>query len=145
MNPSKALPDRFARLFNERDMPGLVDLMLDDGGIEMMGVEMEVGRKWFERKETGWFAHNFQFASPDTRWEPIDYDGEPIVLVLTKRDGQDVLLSVMRLEAIDDRVSRIRSYAFSPEILDEVANALGLLRGPAIYSLLDLARKGEDA
>jgi len=142
MNPSKALLDLFARLYNERDMPGLVALMLDDGGIEIMGVEMEVGRKWFERKETGWFAHNFQFASPDTRWEPIDYDGEPIVLVLTKHDGQDVLLSVMRLEAIDDRVSRIRSYAFSPETLDEVANTLGLLRGPAIYSLLDLARKG---
>jgi RNA polymerase sigma-70 factor, ECF subfamily len=142
MNPSKALLDRFAQLYNARDMPGLVALMLDDGGIEMMGVEMEVGRKWFERKETGWFAHNFQ-ALPDMRWQPIDYNGEPVVLVLTKRDGKDVLFSVMRLEAIDDRISRIRSYAFSPETLDEVANTLGLLRSPAMYSLLDLPRRGE--
>ena len=138
MNPGKALLDRFAQLYNARDMSGLVALMLDDGGIEMMGVEMEVGRKWFERKETGWFAHNFQFMPPGTRWEPIDYNGEPIVLVLGKRDGRDVLLSVMRLEAIEDRISRIRSYAFSPETLDEVANTLGLLRSPAMYSLLDL-------
>ncbi len=145
MNPGKALLDRFARLYNERDMPGLVALMLDDGGIEMMGVEMEVGRKWFERKETGWFAHNFQLMPPGTRWEPIDYNGEPIVLVLAKHDGNDVLLSVMRLEAIEDRISRIRSYAFSPETLDEVANTLGLLRGPAMYSLLDLGKKGEVA
>jgi len=142
MNPGKALLDRFAQLYNERDMSGLVALMLDDGGIEMMGVEMEVGRKWFERKESGWFAHNFQMASPDMRWEPIDYNGDPIVLVLTKHGGKDVLVSVMRLEAIDDRISRIRSYAFSPETLDEVANTLGLLRAPAMYSLLDLARKG---
>ncbi len=145
MNPGKALLDRFAQLYNERDMPGLVALMLDDGGIEMVGVEMEVGRKWFERKETGWFAHNFQSMRPGTRWEPIDYNGESIVLVLAKHEGKDVLLSVMRLEAIDDRISRIRSYAFSPEILDEVANTLGLLRGPAMYSFLDLARKGEVA
>jgi RNA polymerase sigma-70 factor, ECF subfamily len=144
-NPSKALLDRFAELYNERDMAGLVALMLDDGGIEMMGVEMEVGRKWFERKETGWFAHNFQSMRPGTRWEPIDYNGEPIVLVLAKHGGKDVLLSVMRLEAIDERISRIRSYAFSPETLDEVANTLGLLRAPAMYSFRDLARNREDA
>ncbi|HUA36075.1 MAG TPA: hypothetical protein VMA09_20870 [Candidatus Binataceae bacterium] len=52
--------------------------------------------------------------------------------------AKDVLLSVMRLEAIDDRISRIRSYAFSPETLDEVASTLGLLRSPAMYSLRDL-------
>lgn len=143
MNPGKALLDRFAQLYNDRDMAGLVALMLDDGGIEMMGVEMEVGRKYFERKETGWFAHNFQFMPAGTRWEPIDYNGDPIVLVLAKHEGKDVLLSVMRLEADDDRISRIRSYAFSPEVLDEVAETLGLLRGPAMYSFLDLGKKGE--
>ena len=141
MNPGKALLDRFAQLYNQRDMEGLVALMLDDGGIEMMGVEMEVGRKWFERKETGWFAHNFKYAVPGTRWEPIDYDGEPIVLVLTKHEGKDVLLSVMRLEAVDDRIAKIRSYAFSPELLDEVAKTLGLLRSPAMYSVLDLPKQ----
>jgi len=52
--------------------------------------------------------------------------------------AKDVLLSVMRLEAIDDRISRIRSYAFSPETLDEVASTLGLLRSRAMYSLRDL-------
>src|SRR5579862_463369 len=81
-HPSAALLDRFAQLYNARDMAGLVALMLDDGGIEMMGVEMEVGRKFFERKETGWFAHNFQLMPAGTRWEPHNYDGEPIVLVL---------------------------------------------------------------
>jgi RNA polymerase sigma-70 factor, ECF subfamily len=145
MNPGKALLDRFAQLYNERDMTGLVALMLDDGGIEMMGVEMEVGRKWFERKDTGWFAHNFQLMPPGTRWEPIDYKGEPIVLVLAKHESKDVLLSVMRLEAIDDRIARIRSYAFSPELLDEVAKTLDLLRSPPMYSVLDLGKKSRVA
>lgn len=145
MNPTPALLDRFAQLYNARDMTGLVALMLDDGGIEMMGVEMEVGRAWFERQDQGWFAHNFQLMPAGTRWEPHDYDGEPIVLVLAKHEGKDVLLSVMRLEAIDDRISRIRSYAFSPEVLDEVAKNLGLLRSPAMYSFLDLGRKAEVA
>jgi RNA polymerase sigma-70 factor, ECF subfamily len=145
MNPSKELLDRFAALYNDRDMPGLVALMLDHGGIEMMGVEMEVGRKYFERKNTGWFAHNFQLMPAGTRWEPIDYNGEPIVLVLAKHDGKDVLLSLMRLEAIDDRIARVRSYAFSPETLDEIASTLDLLRSPAMYSLKDLGLKGEVA
>jgi RNA polymerase sigma-70 factor (ECF subfamily) len=143
MNPSPALLDRFAQLYNARDMSGLVALMLDDGGIEMMGVEMEVGRKWFERKETGWFAHNFQLTPAGTRWEPRDFEGDPIVLVVAAHEGKDVLLSVMRLEAIDHRISRIRSYAFSPETLAEVADAFNLRRGPAMYSLLDLQKKRE--
>ena len=143
MNPSPTLLDRFAQLYNARDMSGLVAMMLDDGGIEMMGVEMEVGRKWFERKETGWFAHNFQFSPAGTRWEPRDFEGERIVLVLAAHEGKDVLLSVMRLEAIDDRISRIRSYAFSPETLNEVAEAFNLSRGPAMYSLLNLQSKSQ--
>lgn len=143
VNPNPAFLDRFAQLYNARDMTGLVALMLDDGGIEMMGVEMEVGRKWFERKDNGWFAHNFQLMPAGTRWQPHDYDGEPVVLVLAQHEGKDVLLSVMRLEAIDDRISRIRSYAFSPETLNEVAETLGLRRSPAMYSFLDLGRKSQ--
>jgi hypothetical protein len=119
-------------------MSGLVALMLDSGGIEMLGVEMEVGRAYFERKDQGWFAHNFQFMPTGTRWELRDLEGELVILVLGPHGGEEVLLSVMRLEGIDDRISRIRSYAFSPETIAEVADSVGLRCGPPLYSFLDL-------
>jgi RNA polymerase sigma-70 factor, ECF subfamily len=139
MTPSPAVLDRFAELYNARDMTGLVAMMLDSGGIEMMGVEFEVGRTFFERNDKGWFAHNFMYMPKGTRWERREYQREDIVLVIGPHNGRDALLSVMRIEGIDDRISRIRSYAFSPETLTEIADAFGLPRSPAMYSFLDLA------
>lgn len=136
--PSPVLLDRFVALYNVGDMSGLVALMLDTGSIEMVGVELEVGRASFERKQTGWFSHNFNFMPAGTRWERRDFEGEPIVLVLGPHGDHEALLSVMRFETDEDRISRVHSYAFSPETIAEVANALGMRPGPAMYSFLDL-------
>ena len=117
---------------------GLVALMLDNGAIQMMGVELESGREYFERKDHGWFAHNFQFMPPATRWERRDFEGEDIVLVIAPIAGQDALLSVMRFEGTDDYISRIRSYAFSPETVAEIADIFGFRHGFGLYTFLDL-------
>jgi RNA polymerase sigma-70 factor, ECF subfamily len=136
--PSRSLLDRFVQLYNARDMGGLVALMLDTGAIQMMGVELESGREYFERKDHGWFAHNFQFMPPATRWERREFEGEDIVLVIAPIAGQDALLSVMRFEGTDDYISRIRSYAFSPETVAEIADILGFRHGFELYTFLDL-------
>jgi hypothetical protein len=119
-------------------MAGLVALMLDNGAIQMMGVELESGREYFERKDHGWFAHDFQFMPPGTRWERREFEGEDIVLVIAPVAGQDTLLSVMRFEGTDDYISRIRSYAFSPESVAEVADLYGFRHGFELYTFLDL-------
>jgi RNA polymerase sigma-70 factor, ECF subfamily len=136
--PSPSLLDRFVQLYNARDIAGLVALMLDNGAIQMMGVELESGREYFERKDHGWFAHNFQFMPPATRWERRDFEGEDIVLVIAPIAGQDALLSVMRFEGTDDYISRIRSYAFSPETVAEIADIFGFRHGFGLYTFLDL-------
>lgn len=136
--PSPSLLDRFVQLYNARDMAGLVALMLDTGAIHMMGVELESGREYFERKDHGWFAHNFMFMPPNTRWERRNFEGEDIVLVIAPIDGQDALLSVMRFEGTDDYISRIKSYAFSPETVAEIADVFGFRHAAVLYSFLDL-------
>ena len=136
--PSPALLDRFVQLYNARDMSGLVALMLDTGSIQMMGLELESGREYFERKDHGWFAHNFKYMPASTRWERREFEGEDIVLVIAPIDGHDALLSVMRLEGENDYISRIRSYAFSPETVAEIADSFGLRHGIGLYTFLDL-------
>jgi RNA polymerase sigma-70 factor (ECF subfamily) len=136
--PSPSLLDRFVQLYNARDMAGLVALMLDTGSIQMMGVELESGREYFERKDNGWFAHNFMYMPASTRWERREFEGEDIVLVIAPIGGDDALLSVMRLEGDNDCISRIRSYAFSPETVAEIADNFGLRHGIGLYTFLDL-------
>ena len=136
--PSPSLLDRFVQLYNARDMAGLIALMLENGSIQMMGVELESGREYFERKDHGWFAHNFMFMPPATRWERRDFESEDIVLVIAPIAGQDALLSVMRFEGTDGYISRIRSYAFSPETVAEIADIFGLRHGFRLYTFLDL-------
>ena len=139
--PSRSLLDRFVKLYNNRDMPGLVALMLDNGAIQMMGVELESGREYFERRDHGWFAHNFMFMPPDTRWERREFEGEDVVLVIAPIAGHDALLSVMRLEGTDDYISRIRSYAFSPETVAELADVFSFRHGVGLYTFLDLPNR----
>jgi hypothetical protein len=67
-----------------------------------------------------------------------EFEGEDIVPVIAPIDGHDALLSVMRLEGTDDYTSRIRSYAFSPETVAEIADISGFRHGFGLYTFLDL-------
>jgi RNA polymerase sigma-70 factor (ECF subfamily) len=132
--PSRRVLDRFVERYNARDLPGLLSLMLDSASVEMPGVDLEIGRRGFGR-ERGWFHHNlyspFDGSPTQAAWETALFQGEPVVLVLAEPRGP--VTSVMRLQTEDDRVSRIRVYAFCPDAVREVASALG--RPPAPLGL----------
>jgi RNA polymerase sigma-70 factor (ECF subfamily) len=138
--PSAALVDRFVSLYSDRDVAGLVALMLDGGSIENVGCGVEFGREAFESRD-GWF-HHAVFGHPEwpapfryesARIERRVFEGEPLVLGFTTRGGREALEQVLRLEEVDGRILRIRGYAFCPETMREVAAALGLPLRTGLY------------
>ena len=138
--PSAALVDRFVAAYNAGDKAGLVALMLDGGQIENVGCGMEFGRAQFPR-EDGWFhravyGHSewppeFQYDS--TRMERTLYEGEPIALGFVVRRGKEALEQVLRIEESDAGIARLRGYAFCPETMREVGEALGLRVRTGLY------------
>jgi hypothetical protein len=82
-------------------------------------VEAFVGRAQIGR-EPGWRFYNLRGPS---RWEAARFAGERLVLVLPK-PGERGVASVMRLDTVEDRVARIRVYAFCPDAVREIAAAL---------------------
>ncbi len=131
--PKAETVERFVERYNARDLPGLLELMLDSGTIEMYSHVYESGREAFERKG-GWFHHNFynplDGTPSDALWEVVDFRGEAIVLVLYPVAGERVVGAVMRVDELDGAISRIRVYALCPDVVEEVATELGRKVGP---------------
>jgi RNA polymerase sigma-70 factor (ECF subfamily) len=138
--PSRALVDRFVALYNAKDLPGLVALMLDGGSVENVGNSIEFGRENFRHPDS-WFTHALfghpewpaAFHFTDARLEAADYDGEPVVLGFASRNGREALMQVMRVEEVDGLIARLRGYSFCPETIREVGAALGLRVRTGIY------------
>lgn len=131
--PASEVVQRFVERYNARDLPGLLELMLDGAAIEMYGHVYEAGRDAFER-EGGWFHHNFfnpvDGGPSDATWELADFRGQPVVLVLYGPAEARVVGSVMRLDDVDGAISRVRVYALCPDVVAEVADELGLPLSP---------------
>ncbi len=142
--PSPALVEAFVARYNERDLPGLMALMLDTASVEMMSHVSETGRDAFER-DRGWFWHNFnvephwpkEFIPEKIEWRQVPYQGESIVLVLNTFQGMEFLGSVMRLEESDGKIARIRVYACCPEVVQTIGAELELQTLPPIYRIPD--------
>ena len=126
----------FVERYNERDLPGLLALMLDGAVIDMPGHVHEAGRAAFER-DGGWFHHNFYNpgdGSPsDAWWELVEFRGQPVVLVLYGDPADRVLGSVMRFRTEEGRVRRIQVYALAPDVVGEVAEELGRVQSPVRF------------
>lgn len=136
--PDPAVVDEFARLYNVRDLNGLLALMLDTGSIHMSGIDNEIGSEGFEQPE-GWFYHTLSgfpgdYAQPIVRGERRDFRGEPLIVQLHRLWGEELLTSLIRLETVEGKVARVRCYTFSPDAVRAVGAELGLKCGPLFYS-----------
>jgi RNA polymerase sigma-70 factor (ECF subfamily) len=139
--PSAALVDRFVALFNAKDKAGLIALMLDAGQVENVGCSVAYGpRRSFER-EDGWF-HKAVYGHPEwpavfryeaSRLERVVFEGEPLMLGLVTRWGNEALEQVLRIEEQDAAIARLRGYAFCPETIRAVGAALGLPVRTGLY------------
>ena len=132
--PSPELLDRFVALYDARDVNGLVSLMLEGGSAENvgnsfhLGPDAEVGYPRFLRSVVhGHPEWPPAFQPESERFARVEFEGEPIVLGLRTYPGrEEALTSVFRFEEQDGRIARLRSYAFCPETVRAVGEALGL-------------------
>jgi RNA polymerase sigma-70 factor (ECF subfamily) len=130
--PSAALVDRFVALFNAADKKGLLELVLDNAGVEHMGVGYQYGRAMHEGKHS-WFVgalgNHPEWPAPwsyeSQRAERAVYEGEPIVVVYRTRRGREALEMVVRLAEERGRIAHVKAYGFCPETTRAVAVALG--------------------
>jgi RNA polymerase sigma-70 factor (ECF subfamily) len=138
--PSAALVGLFVERLNASDLPGLLALMLDSATIDMPGNLVEVGRQEFESKGSWlWQSVNVhpdlpaQLRPPKFVNERATFKGEPMLLGFMVHGDSKLLMAVVRLEEEDGRISRIRAYNFSPEVIQEVGAELGLTAGVVPY------------
>ena len=138
--PTAALVDRFVERLNASDLHGLLALMLDTATIDMPGNLVEVGRKEFESKGS-WLWQSVhvhpdmpaELRPPKFINERATFKGEPILLGFMVHGDSKLLMAVVRFEEEDERISRIRAYNFSPEVIREVGAELGLTAGFVPY------------
>jgi len=114
--------------------------MLDTAAISMPPLLIENGRDEFGRRGSWlWHAvHVHPDLPPDMRppkWinRIVDFDGESIVLGLMPPSHGGTLQGINRFEETDGRISRIRSYCFTPEVAAEIGARLGLSVGGIAY------------
>jgi RNA polymerase sigma-70 factor (ECF subfamily) len=138
--PSAALVDRFVERLNASDLPGLLALMLDAATVEIPGLLVEVGREEFERKGSWlWQAvHVHPDLPPELRPpkfinERVTFKREPMMLGFIGYNDSKLLMAVARFEEESGRVAKIRSYNFSPEVIQEVGAELGIAAGFVPY------------
>jgi RNA polymerase sigma-70 factor (ECF subfamily) len=123
--------DRFVAALTAKDFDAIRALCLADVTVDMVG---GAGFDGYEAgKTTVEYAHMVMPGMGDApAWRTVDYEGEPIAIGLRQQDGVEGLNEVWRFEVEDGRISTLRLYCFTPDVLVAVAKALGLhvLRRP---------------
>lgn len=138
--PAPGVLDAFCEAFNARDVDRLTMLLLESATVEISGVVTEYGRDAPKDPRTGSIAAAIA---------PISFDGVPPELLegylgtsprveLRLHRGRWLLLfwydhvegpivrTVMRAEIEGDRIARLRSYFFSPDVIADVCAELGV-------------------
>jgi RNA polymerase sigma-70 factor (ECF subfamily) len=139
--PSRELVDRFAERYAAKDLRGLTELVLDGASVENVGEALQFGRETLERTERNILYHVVyghpewpaEFQPEAVRAERADFEGEPILLWLVTRRGREALEVVFRFEERQGRIARLRTYAFCPETMRAVGEALGLRVRTGLY------------
>ena len=138
--PSMAVVDRFIELYDAKDVPGLVDLLLEGGSTENVGFGLQYGHKAFEGTENFMYkaVHGHEewpaaFRPDAMRVAPGAFEGAPLVLCFATRAGSEALEQVLRIEEVDGKIARLRGYAFCPESMREIGAVLGLEVRTGLY------------
>ena len=123
-----ALLDAFVDAFNARDLDRLMALFAEDAHAEIVGCLHEDGRDTIRDGSMG-HTVNAMDGSPlptdDPRAEFARIGDEPLALLWYLAEDVPVIGDVLRIEAHEGRVARLRYWYFSPEVLEEIAGAVG--------------------
>lgn len=136
--PTPAALEAFVAAFAQRDLAAVTAVLLDTSIVEVVGASTEYGPggkiAWgmmFGSEQlaagVGVAARFVQGALPaPPRREIRVHRGEPIVLAwYAHADGEHVR-AIDRVELDGDRITRVRNYFFTPDVLAEVCAELGV-------------------
>lgn len=143
--PSAPVLDAFCAAFNAGDLEGLVALLLDTASVEVVRVHAEYGRDAARKgvfqgmmfgsrrlagvdgQPTGIDPRYRLGALPDRpRCEVRLHRGEPVIVHWYAHQDGEAVRALTRLETAGDRLSRVRNYFYTPDVLAEVCTELGL-------------------
>lgn len=117
-----ALVRRFIAAFDARDADALAALLHEDAVTSIVGSADEFGREVSRRQSLAEWA-----AEPGRQWaEWWEVEGRRVVLALAEAAGGRGLLTVIDLERAGEMVVAQRNYYYCPELLEELAGALGI-------------------
>lgn len=141
-SPQEASPpailSEFCSAFNARDLDKVVSLLVETVDVELSGTFADSGLEVAKRSFGGLmfatkmaleagipseFRGNIQPAPP--RFELRMHRGVPIVLTFWTHDDGEHVRGVSRITAEGDRITRIKTYMHSPELIAEVCKELG--------------------
>lgn len=141
--PAPGVLDAFCDAFNARDLESLTALLLDSAMVEIVGVVTEYGPDQPKDPYTGSFAGSLTAITFDERggvapeWLAGYLGGPPrcelkpfrdgwVLLFWYAHEGGDRVRCVMTAEVDGDHVVRVRNYFFTPDVITEVCQALGV-------------------
>ena len=142
--PARAVLDAFCDAFNAGDLPRLTSLLLDTAEIEVVRVHTEYGPEAARKgvfqgmlfgsrilaeadKRGGIDPRYMQGALPSLpRVEARTHRGEPILLHWYAHTDGEFVRAITRVETEGDRLSRVRNYFYTPDVIEEICRELGV-------------------
>ncbi len=138
--PAPAQLDRFCRAFDAGDLPAVTALLLETVTVEMPGAALDLSLAASSDPRSGILYHTLLsplsvgmpahylegYDGARARAECVFHRGEHVILLWYGHAGGDAVRCIIRSEFAEARISRLRIYYFSPELLTEVAGELGV-------------------
>jgi RNA polymerase sigma-70 factor, ECF subfamily len=141
--PRREALDAFCDAFNARDLERLTALLLDSATVEIVGLVTEYGPDAPRDPRTGSFAGTLQPITFDERGgvpeallegyigtsphcEVRAYRGSWLLLFWYAHVQGPLVRTVMTLETEESRITRVRNYFFTPDVITDVCKELGV-------------------
>ena len=138
--PAPTALDAFCRAFDAGDLPALTALLLDTVTVEMPGCAVDLSLSVTTDPRSGILYHTLLsplsagtnaryldgYDGGRARAERVYHRGQHVILLWYGHSDGEAVRCIIRSELDDGRISRLRIYYFSPELLTEVAGELGL-------------------
>lgn len=138
--PVPAALDAFCRAFDAGNLQALTALLLETVTVEMPGCAVDLSLDASTDPRSGILYHTLLSplsAGTSARYlegydgrrgraERVFHRGEHVILLWYGHSGGEAVRCIIRSELADERISRLRIYYFSPELLADVAGELGV-------------------
>ncbi len=136
-----AVVTAFCEAFNREDIPGMTSLLLDHAAIEVVSASQEEpgdgnilqgmlfgSRVMARADELGGMDARFIAGVKPTpaRMEAVSCRGETLLVSWYAHEGGEAVRAVTRLQVSDGRISALRNYFFTPDLIEDVCNELRL-------------------